>query len=130
MVALGYELEHALVDGTTHIETEGRVKAIFHVGKVLVRQQLEQHGRHFRNTSLVVRCVAQSAPSPVRFIFCTNVVANLFHDKVGVEARKLARCTILVSAKRLAVLHGAIDAQCANDTIIVGRSGIGVEGQR
>ena len=50
--------QHTLIDRTAHQELETRIAAVAHVGKVLVRKQLRQHGRHGRHARLVNSCTS------------------------------------------------------------------------
>ena len=86
VVALSDELEHALVDGAAHIEAEHRVQAVFHIGKVLVREQLHEYGGHLGHASLIVTLVPHAATRPVRFPLGTHILDNLGREQVGETA--------------------------------------------
>ena len=68
------ETEHPFVDGTAHGEAEAWVEAVAHVGKVLVREQLQQHGRHTRHAGLEVGLVPHASAAPKRFVECAHVI--------------------------------------------------------
>ncbi len=130
VVALGDKLEHALVDGAAHVKAEHRVQAIFHVGKVLVREQLHQHGGHLGHASFIVALVPHAATCPVGFPLGTHVLDNLGREQVGKTARELTRSAVGILAKLLSVGAGAIDQQGSHDLIVGSRASIGMQAER
>ena len=130
MVTLGDELGDAFVDGTAHIEAELRIESIFHVGKVLVRQELHEQCGDLGHASFVVALVPHAATSPFGLILGTDVVNYFGRDDVGKLSRKLAGGAILIFSKLLTVLGGAVDEQGAYDVVVGCGAGIGVEAER
>ena len=125
-IALGNKLEHTFVNGAAHRETECRVEAVTHIGKVLMRKQLEQHGWHLGHPRFVVRFVPHAATHPVRFEQSTHIVADVCADGVGEKARIAARRTVGI----VVVIRSHIYAQRANDAVVWCGTGIGVERKR
>ena len=93
-VAVSDEFEHTFVDGTRHGKSEFWIKAVFHVGEILMRQQLEQHGRHFRHTCFEIALVPHAAAGPVRFELRTHVVGYIAQHEVCEVARSHSRGTV------------------------------------
>ena len=87
MVALGDELQHTFIDSAAHIEAEHRVKAVFHIGEVLMRQQLHEHGGYLGHTRLIVTLVPHAAARPIGFPLGADVLDNLGREQVAVFAR-------------------------------------------
>jgi hypothetical protein len=46
--------QNALVNGTAYMEPEAGVKTVTLISKVLVRKELEKHGRHIRLAGLII----------------------------------------------------------------------------
>ena len=86
VVTLGDELQHTFIDRAAHVETEHRVKAVFHVGKVLVRQQLHEYGGHLGHSRLIVAPVPHATARPVGFPLGADVLDNLAREQVAVLA--------------------------------------------
>ena len=80
------ELNHTLVDGTADRKAECRVKTVAHIGQVLVREQLEQHGRHFRHACLIVGSIPHAAACPMAVVLRTHVVHNIGKHHIGQHA--------------------------------------------
>ena len=130
MVALGDELQHTFIYGTAHVEAEHRVKAVLHVGKILVREQLHQHSGHLGNSGLIIALVPHAAARPVGFPLGADVLDNLGREQIAVAARQLTRCAVGILAEFLAAAVGAIDEQRAHNLVVGGATSIGVQTER
>ena len=98
-----------------------------HIGKVLMREQLEQHCRHRWHTRLVVGLIPHTATTPLRLIGCTNICRYLRHNKVCKVTRTVATCASL----ELTIFKlGVVYSQRAYCRIVIGNTRIRVEGQR
>ena len=56
-VAFAQELQHSFINGTANGEAEHRVQAVFHIGKILVGKQLQQHAGHAGGAGLAIGTV-------------------------------------------------------------------------
>ena len=56
-VAFAQELQHSFINGTANGESEHRVQAVFHIGKILVGKQLQQHAGHAGGAGLAIGTV-------------------------------------------------------------------------
>ena len=119
--------QNAFVNGTRHEELEARITAVAHVGKVLVRKQLEQHGRSPRNARFVIGAVPQSPAVPVGLPRPADVRDDLRHHQIGQVARAVA---VGASFETALVLLRIEDAQRADRLVAVAHASIGVERQR
>ena len=129
VIALGDELQHTFIYSTAHVKAEHRVKAVFHVGKVLVREQLHEHSRYLGHTGLVVTLVPHAAARPVGLPLGADVLDNLGREQVAVAARQFTGRAVGILAELLATAVGAIDEQGTHDFVIGGAAGIGVQAE-
>ena len=125
-VLCGDEFQDAFIDGPGYDEAEARVEAVAHVGKVLVREQLEQHGGYLGHAGLEVRLVPHTPAAPLGFVGAAYVVGHLRKHGIGEVARYLSRHVVDVD---FALFAGEVDAQTADNRVVEGGTGIGVEGK-
>ena len=127
VVELAERLEDAFVDGPAYRETEGRVEAVFHVGEVLVAQQLQDHGRHAGGAGLAVAAVPEAAARPLGVVVEAQVLDDLGLDVVAEHAADDAVAAVLEFA--LAVVAQRVDGQRADGAVVGREPGVGVEGE-
>ena len=86
-------LEDAFVHAAGGRKAEGRVQAVAHIGKILVRQELQDHGGHLRDAALAVGAVADVPAAPGRFKAGADIVHQLALHPVCQEAAAQAAFT-------------------------------------
>ena len=68
---------------TADEETETGIKALGHIGIILMAQQLQKHGGHQRLTGLMIGLVAKLAPVPSGIKGVAYIVDYLIGDSRG-----------------------------------------------
>ena len=120
-------LEDALVDGPGHREAEGRVQAVFHVGEILVREQFQEHGRDGGRPGLAVGAVPRLPPGPVGLELLPDVIHDLRLDVVG--EKPSVQAGLAVREFVLVVRQQGVDAQRADDGVVLGDARVAVESE-
>ena len=120
-------LEDAFVNTAGYGKAELRVQAVAHVGKILVGQQFQNHGRDLRDAAFAVGAVPDVAPGPERLVAGPDVLHHLALDKIGQQAA----CEALFSVREHFVPFAAegVDGQGAHDGIVGRDPGVGMQGQ-
>ena len=121
------EPQDAFINRPADRKAETRVEAVTHVGEILVRQQFEQHGRHFRDVRFEIGFVPHAATRPFGFVQRLYIRYDLRLHQVGQVARQVAGGAVRVES---VVFVRIIDAQRADDRVVHRRSGVGMECQR
>ena len=106
---------------------KSRVQPVTHVGEVLVRQYFEQHGRYFRQARFAVGAVPDMAARPLGFVVPADIIHYFVHNGRSQIAGKNARLPV---GKFFVVEMRHADAQRADDRIVEGEAGVGMEGHR
>ena len=126
-ISSAQEFQDTLIYGPAYGKSERRVQTIFHVCKILMRKQFQNHGRHGRSPGLAVRPVGQHPSAPRRIILRAQIRNDLGLDVIGHDAAEDAVLSIRQFPAALA--DEGVDGQSAYDRIIWSNSGISVEGQ-
>ena len=86
--------QNAFIHSPSHHKSEARVKTITHIGKVLMRHELEQHGGNARHPRLKVTLVPHAASCPFRVSLTAQVISDLCLHKVTKITIELTRGTV------------------------------------
>ena len=122
-IALGYKLKHTFIYSAANGETECGIQSVAHIGKILMREEFEQHCWHFGYAGFVVRLVPHAATAPIGLKQCSHIVADVGGDKVGEMARISAWRAIGIVAEIIAHIY----AERAHNAVVGRGAGIAVK---
>ena len=94
--------EDALVDGTAHDKLKAWVESPTHIGKILVGEEFEEHGRNNGGGGFVVAAVHTLAPTPLGLHQARDIVHNTLIDPIAQSCAGPSRTAIaqLTSLRR------------------------------
>ena len=119
-VHLGGVAQYAFIDGARGGELEVRVVGVAHVGKVLVREQLDDARGHIGQSRLAVVAVPHGAAGE-----SARLLGDIRLHNVGEVARGMARQCGMAQAS--VVVAGGIDAEGAYGGVVFADACIGVQ---
>ncbi len=121
--AFGHESSEGFVDRASDRESESGIKAVLHVGEVLMAHKLYKRRGHFRDACLDIRLVPHGAACPPGFVCLADVACDLAHHHIGEHSGVDARCAVLVAVASV----GEINAERAHKAVVGAFSGIGMQ---
>ena len=127
-VLLVVETEHRLVDGAAHHEAEAWVEAVFHIREILMREELQQYGRHFGFTAFGITRIMESASGPFGSIKCAHIIHELRLHIIGKIARELTSGTRWEGLVFL-IVPTRINDECTDNLVPRRCAGIGMESE-
>ena len=76
------EFKHPFIDRPTYRKAETRIESVTHIRKILMREQLQQHGGDSGGTCLKIGLVPHTSSRPGGFVQAADILHNFCLDQI------------------------------------------------